>query len=216
MAANFLSRYIPVADAVAQLLHPHAEVVIHELYTDRVYHVANTFSGRKAGDASLLKLSAEALEMEATIIGPYEKPGEKGQTIRSITSVLRNDSGQAQGLMCINLDYSGYEPALDLLEALIRPKPRQPNPEILFRHDWQDQIKLEIRDFLIENQLTITNLNLSNRRQLMSRLDEKGLFYAKKSIEQVATILGVSRATSYSDLQAIRKSANSIEKKITK
>jgi predicted transcriptional regulator YheO len=48
----------------------------------------------------------------------------------------------------------------------------------------------------------------------MSRLDEKGLFYAKKSIEQVATILGVSRATAYSDLQAIRKSDDSLEQRI--
>lgn len=214
MASTFLYRYTPLADAVAQLFHPNAEVVIHEISTDRVYHVANPFSGRKTGDVSLLKLSTEDLEREADIIGPYEKAGEKGQTIRSVTAVLRDDSGRAQGLMCINLDYSGYEPALDLLEALIRPRQRQPHPEILFRNDWRDQIKLEIRDFLNENQLALTSLNLSNRRQLMSRLDEKGLFYAKKSIEQVATILGVSRATAYSDLQAIRKSDDSLEQRI--
>lgn len=214
MMPNFLSRYIPVANAVAQLFHPNAEVVIHALSTDRVVHVVNPFSGRKAGDASLLKLSAEDLEREADIIGPYEKAGEKGQAVRSVTAVLRDDDGRAQGLMCINLDYSRYEPALDLLEALIRPRQRQPHPEILFRNDWRDQIKLEIRNFLNENQLALTSLDLSNRRQLMSRLDEKNLFYAKKSIEQVATILGVSRATAYSDLQAIRKSGDSLEQRI--
>lgn len=162
----------------------------------------------------MLKLSAEDLSGEADIIGPYEKAGEKGQTIRSVTAVLRDDSGRGQGLMCINTDYSAYEPALDLLEVLIRPRRRQPHPEILFRNDWRDQVKLEIRDFLYENQLVLTGLNLSNRQRLMSRLDEKGLFYAKKSIEQVAAILGVSRATSYSDLQAVRKSADRIEKRI--
>ena len=162
-----------------------------------------------------MKLSAEDLEREADIIGPYEKAGGKGQTIRSVTAVLRNDSGRAQGLMCINLDYSGYEPALELLEALIRPRQHQPHPEILFRNDWRDQIKLEIRDFLNENQLSLTSLNLSSRRQLMFRLDEKGLFYAKKSIEQVAAILCVSRATSYNDLQAIRKSPDCRRNRIT-
>ncbi len=216
MTSNFLSIYIPVANAVAELFHPNAEVVIHEISTDRVYHVANPFSGRKAGDVSLLKLSSEDLEREASIIGPYEKAGEKGQTIRSVTAMLRDNSGKVQGLMCINMDYSRYEPALDLLEALIRPRQRQPHPEILFRNDWRDQIKLEIRDFLNANQLALKSLNPSSRRQLMSRLENKGLFYAKKSIEQVAAILGVSRATSYSDLQAIRKSLDKIEKRITK
>jgi len=214
MEPDYLSKYIPVADAVARLFHPNAEVVLHELSTDRVYHVTNPFSGRKAGDASLLKLSTEDLKREADIIGPYEKAGDKGQTIRSITAVLRDGNGQAQGLMCINLDYSGYEPALDLLEALIRPRTHQPHPEILFRNDWRDQIKLEIRDFLNENQLSLTRLNKAERRQLMSRLDDKGLFYAKKSIEQVAAILGVSRATSYNDLQAIRKSTDIIDKRL--
>jgi len=215
MATEFLSSYKPVADAMARLFHPNAEVVIHELSMDRVYYVANPFSDRKIGDASLLKLSNEDLEGDEDIIGPYEKAGEKGQTIRSVTAVLRDDSGQAQGLMCINLDYSNYEPALDLLEALIRPRQRQPRPDILFRNDWRDQIKFEIRDFLSENQLALTRLNLDSRRQLMSRLDEKGLFYAKKSIEQVAAIMGVSRATSYSDLQVIRKSANRMEDRMT-
>ncbi len=146
MASDFLSLYIPVADVVARLLHPNAEVVIQEVSTDRVYHIANPFSCRKPGDISLLKLGAEDLEGEADIIGPYEKAGEKGQTIRSVTAVLRDNNGRAQGLMCINLDYSGYEPALDLLEALIRPRKDRPHPENLFRNDWRDQIKLEIRD----------------------------------------------------------------------
>jgi predicted transcriptional regulator YheO len=203
-----LSRYTQIADAVARLFHPNAEVVIHELATDSVYYIANPFSGRRPGDISLLKLKAEDLKNEEDIIGPYEKAGEKGQLIRAVTSVLRDDDGKALGLMCINLDYSGFEPALDLLEALIRPRQTRSHPEILFRNDWRDQIKLEIRAFLGEHNLNLDNLDAGNRRSLMSCMDEKGLFYAKKSIEQVAAILGVSRATSYNDLQAVRKTTS--------
>ncbi|MCG8636743.1 MAG: helix-turn-helix domain-containing protein, partial [Desulfobacterales bacterium] len=58
------------------------------------------------------------------------------------------------------------------------------------------------------------NLNAGNRRSLMACLDEKGLFYAKKSIEQVAAILNVSRATSYNDLQTVRKTASTRKKRI--
>ena len=146
-----LERFIPVADAIAGLFHPCIEVVIHEIATDRVFYIANPVSGRKPGDASLLELNAGDLENQSNVIGPYEKAGEKGQTVRSITSVLRDEGKKALGLMCINLDYSGYEPALDLLETLIRPKVLQPHPEILFRNDWRDQIKLEIRSFSRES-----------------------------------------------------------------
>ncbi len=214
MASHPLSRYTHIADAISLLFHPCAEVVIHELSTDQVYYIANPFSGRKAGDVSLLKLNATDLKNEDDIIGPYEKAGEKGQTIRAVTSVLRDDTGEALGLMCINLDYSGYEPALDMLEALIRPRQAQAHPEILFKNDWRDQIKLELRAFLSEHNLSLDSIDVTNRRSLMSCLDEKGLFYAKKSIEQVAAILGVSRATSYNDLQAVRKTAQTHQKRI--
>ncbi|MCG8634532.1 MAG: PAS domain-containing protein [Desulfobacterales bacterium] len=212
MTKHPLSRFTPIADAVARLFHPSAEVVIHELSSDKVYYIANPFSGRRPGDISLLKLKAEELENEGDIIGPYEKAGEKGQLIRAVTSVLRDDNGKALGLMCINLDYSGFEPALDLLESLIRPRQTRSHPEILFRNDWRDQIKLEIRTFLEAQSLSLDNLNAGNRRSLMACLDEKGLFYAKKSIEQVAAILNVSRATAYNDLQTVRKTASTRKK----
>ncbi len=205
MTPHPLARYKPIADAITQLLHPCAEVVIHEIARDTVYYIANPFSGRKPGDISLLKLSTQDLDPEESVIGPYEKAGEKGQRIRAITSVLQNSKGTALGLMCINLDYSVYEPALDLLEGLLRPRELPGHPEILFQNDWRDQIKIEIRSFLTARNLGLESLTPETRREMMAHLDAKKLFYAKKSIEQIAAILGVSRATSYNDLQAVRK-----------
>jgi D-arginine utilization repressor len=214
MVFHHLDPFVPVADAIARLFHPCAEVVIHEIATDKIFYIANPFSGRKPGDVSLLKLSARDLETQANVIGPYEKAGEKGQTIQSITSILMDGEKNALGLMCINLDYSGYEPALDLLESLIRPHAFQPHPEILFRNDWRDQIKLEARAFARQTKRALDRLGPKNRRRLMARLDTKGLFYAKKSVEQVAAILGVSRATAYNDLQAVRKADTTLYKRI--
>ena len=200
-----LTRYISIADAVAKLFHPNVEVIIHEIATDAVFYIANPVSGRKPGDISLLGMDSDALGARELIIGPYEKAGEKGQRLRSITTTLQDDSGIAIGLMCLNLDYSGYEPALDLLERLIRPPQTEKHPEFLFQSDWRDQIKLEVRAFTVANNLTLENLSPDSRKQLVAHIDAKGLFYAKKSIEQFAGHIGVSRATAYKDLSAIRK-----------
>ncbi len=208
MTQDPLARYKPIADAITRLFHPCAEVVIHDISLDAVYYIANPFSNRKPGDISLLKLSAQDLGSKESVIGPYEKAGEKGQRIRAITSVLEDSQGTALGLMCINLDYSAYEPALDLLEGLLRPRELQGHPEILFQNDWRDQIKMEIRSFLTAGDLSLETLTAEGRRSMMAHLDAKGLFYAKKSIEQIAAILSVSRATAYNDLQATRKNTS--------
>ncbi len=39
----------PIAQAIAALLHPHAEVVIHDLRSGRIVDIWNAFSHRKAG-----------------------------------------------------------------------------------------------------------------------------------------------------------------------
>ena len=200
-----LSSFTSIAAAVAKLFHPSVEVVIHDIGTDTVFYIENSTSGRKVGDTSLLGIDSKDLHDRDTVIGPYEKAGEKGQRVRSITSVLRDDRGDAIGLLCINLDYSSYEPALDLLESLIRPVQTGKHPEFLFQNDWRDLLKIEVRSFITQKNLILGKLQSADRKSLISHLDEKRLFYAKKSVEQLATILGVSRATAYKDLRSVRK-----------
>jgi len=200
-----LSCYRAVADAIAVLLSPHAEVVIHDLERDEVFYIANPFTGIRAGDPSHLELTNDDLSNEETVIGPYEKTGEQGQSLRSVTAVLSTGNCASSGLMCINLDYSHQEAALEILEKLLRPTTAQSHPEVLFRNDWRYQVKQEIQLFQEEYRLADKELKCpENRREILARLDQKRLFYAKKSMEQIADLLGVSGATVYNDLAKIR------------
>ena len=202
--AKKLSRYIPVADAVAALFHPHAEVIIHDIGDDAIFYIANPYSGRKVGDSSNLKVNEQDFNIDERVIGPYEKTGAKGQRIRSITAVLRGDKGTPNGIMCINLDFSILESATSVLERFLHPPDVDPRPEILFRNEWRELILLEIRSYLKKREQTLENLDVKGRKALLECLDEKGLFYARKSVEQVAVHLGMSRATIYKDLNEIR------------
>lgn len=206
-----LSKYIPVADAITMLLQPYAEVVIHDIIKDVIVHIANPYSKRKVGDSSYLGLDEDEPDfgLDKDVFGPYEKAGEDGQRIRSITAVLRDDAAQPVGILCINLDFSpvetAFESALEVLNQLIRPAEIEARPEIIFREEWRELIKLEIRAFRLEKGITQDSMTVEDRRELMRRLDQKRLFYARKSVEQVAGYLAISRATAYKDLNEIRK-----------
>ena len=41
MPSQALARYTSIADAVALLFHPYAEVVIHDILSDQVFYIAN-------------------------------------------------------------------------------------------------------------------------------------------------------------------------------
>jgi predicted transcriptional regulator YheO len=48
--------FLGVAEAIANLLHPFAEVVIHDHAEGRIRHIWNSFSGRSVGDRSETRL----------------------------------------------------------------------------------------------------------------------------------------------------------------
>lgn len=197
-----LSRYTAVADAIVQLFGSDVEVIIHDLRADCVFYIANNRSGREVGEDSMLRLEPDE-KFESDVIGPYEKAGEKGHPVRSITSVLRCEQGAAIGLLCINVDHSRHLAALETLQSLISPQHTTKRPEVLFRHDWQQQIKDEIAVFIQQHNINKA-FNRTQRRELLAYLDQKGLFYAKRSVEQLTSLLEVSRATLYKDLAAVR------------
>lgn len=209
MMNESLTRYIPIADAIAQLFHPHVEVVIHDIEGDSIAYIANPYSDRKKGDASLLgpfERDAQGFPFGADVEGPYENAGNRGQRIRSISAALKDNGGRVVGIMCTNVDFSKMEASLEIIENFLRPANLEAPPKVLFQNDWKDNIKLEIRTFLKDNDIRFDQIDAALRKKLIKRLEGKRLFYARKSVEQLATILGISRATVYKDLKIIRRS----------
>ena len=200
---SLLSPFIPIAESIVLLFGSDIEVVIHDLKEDRVFYIANNLSGREVGEDSLLRLDPHR-ELSSDVIGPYEKAGEQGHPVRSITSVLKTETGEPIGLLCINADHSRHLAALETLQDLVGPSNITKRPEVLFRNDWQQQVKGEIKQFIQQRGIS-RKLDRSQRRELLALLDGKGLFYAKRSIEQLTSMLSVSRATLYKDLAAVRE-----------
>ena len=107
----------PVAQAIAALLHPHAEVVIHDLKTDRVVEIWNAFSHRKAGDESLLGDDIE-VQLDRDVFGPYEKAGPDGARLKSITAALRDAGPVRARAYCNPHPVGGLRPSRRYLRAV--------------------------------------------------------------------------------------------------
>jgi predicted transcriptional regulator YheO len=194
----------PVAQAIAALLHPHAEVVIHDLRSGRIVDIWNAFSHRQAGDESLLGDDIE-LHLDRDVFGPYDKANVNGARLKSITAALRDDKGKRIGLMCVNMDVSQFDQAIKLLSAFAAPS--EPRPEAMFRQDWREHINLVIRAFLEQRRKALKALDRDERIALIAEIDAAGLFAARNAAPHVASAMNVSRATVYSLLNAARNSS---------
>jgi predicted transcriptional regulator YheO len=204
-----LKKSLPIAEMFARLLHPFAEVVVHDLEKDRIEAIYNPFSRREVGDDSYLDRWDFTVDPEENVIGPYEKTNYDDRRLKSISLVLRNDKGKATGFLCVNMDISVFENYRDTVQIFLSnndtaiPEEKQS----LFKDDLYEQINLFVQNYCREMHLSLDALSRDDKQVLILSLRKKGAFNGKNATSYIARILNVSRATVYNYLKEMEQAA---------
>ncbi len=194
-----IKSFLPTAEAIQRLLHPHAEVVVHDMKLNQIVAIFHPFSKRRVGDSSLFTKEEEMARLE-DCVGPYEKTNWDGRKLKSVSSVIRDEKNKSVGMLCINLDISQLEKFNALITTFISSEKFSSQPAPLFEDDWQERINTYVHAYLIEHHLTLESLARSEKKELIKHLNEIGAFSAKNAALYIAQIIGVSRATIYNYL----------------
>jgi D-arginine utilization repressor len=197
-----IQAYKNIADGIVKLLHPHAEVVIHDVETQKVIHLANNISKRKIGSPSLLE--SFEVEFEKPIIGPYEKMNWDGRKIKSISIAIKGKNNKPVAIMCINLDISVLSDIWSVIGAFINPEDKLLKAEEVFKDDWQEKINLFVHSWLQENNKTLSSLTRLEKQKLIEVINNEGGFKGKNAAIYVAGVLGLGRATVYKYLKELK------------
>lgn len=203
MMIKAIKAILPTGEAIQRLLYPHAEVVIHDIKKNQIAAIFHPFSKRRVGDSSLL--TQEEMSMLEECMGPYEKINWDGKKLKSVSSIIRDDKGEAVGMLCINLDISRLEKMKDIIAAFIDNEQLTPQPAPLFKNDWQEKINKYVHAYLGEHLLTLESLTRTEKKELIEHLHKIGAFTAKNAALYIAQVLGVSRATIYNYLSNTEK-----------
>lgn len=198
------SAYFSIGEAIATLLHPYAEVVLHDLRTGRIVRIWNSFTERQAGDLSNLKGAQDLFPDDQAVLGPYEKALPSQGRTKSITAGLRHPDGELIGFLCVNLDVSVLDQAQALMSAFASSELKRPEP--IYRTDVQQHISYLVRDYSLKVNKPIDNLTRAERGELVALVDRDGLFQTRNSVMLVAKAMKISRASVYNLLAEINKS----------
>lgn len=196
--------FLGTAEAIARLLHPHAEVVIHDIQSNQIAAIYNNSSGRRIGSPSGIE-DVDGLMLGDAANGPFRKTTLQGREIKYVSSVLRDATDQAVGLMCINLDVTTLRGWLEMGQRFLESVQGSASFDALFDDDWQERIDVFVRQHVEARHLHPGRLNRTQRLELVAALKEAGAFQAKSSANYVANVLGVSRSTVYNDLGRLEK-----------
>ncbi|MFJ1706954.1 transcriptional regulator [Kitasatospora sp. NPDC088346] len=194
--------WAPACQAVALLLGPCAEVVLHDPDADRILAIWNPMSARGPGDRSLPG-ELDALDPPARdVSGPYERPRADGRRLASVSAVLRDRDGRPSAVLCVNLDRTPLERAAAALSAFGAPTVSRPEP--LFEQDCGERVRHVVGAYVRECGRPVERLSRSDRAAVLARLDEAEVFAVRRAAPVVARALGVSRSTLYGQLAELR------------
>lgn len=186
--------FLPIGEAIALLLHPFGEVVLHDRRSGNIVHIWNAFGNRKAGDPSHLE-GAPDLFTDDQVLGPYEKAlAARGRT-KSITAAIRDRSSTIIGFFCVNLNISVLDDVAGSIKNFVMTAAAR--PESIYRNDLQEHVNYVVRDYTIAAKKAVANMTRSERRELISELDDSGVFNARNAVNVVAKALEISRASVY-------------------
>ena len=205
-----LDAYCKIADAVAALVGPHCEVVVHSLedYDHSLIKVVNgSLSGREVG-APLTNVALSILngttDYPADVVGPYVSMSTRGQQIRSITSLIRGEGHRLIGMICFNMNLS--QPFYEIARTYLG---QNAAPDTGIREIYPESVDVLI-DHMLNEAIAYAQeqpgLSAVEKNQLaIGRMIQSGLFDFKGAVDIAASKLGVSRATVYNYLRDARQ-----------
>ena len=198
----------PVVEAIAKIFGSNCEVVLHSLedLKHSVIKIENGYiTGREIGSPLTdfgIKILKDPNLLTNEVTDVYYTKTKDGKTLKSITTLIKNDEGKIIGLLCINFNLSA--PLIDFLQDFLS----SPKTSIKTREHFVSSVQELINNSLNEaiskvNKKRVIS-NLEKNKFIVSELYSNGIFDIKDAIDIVAQELGVSRYTIYNYLREVK------------
>ena len=215
-----VASYIPLVDFLEEILGKNSEIVLHD-FSNPNHSVVDIRNGKISGRALGAPATDFALRMlredqhgDKEFIANYVSHSGADKPLRS-TSMFIRENGALVGMLCVNTDTSAIE-QLSVLSQRVAdmllcacPSASEPSTSVLeterLTEPTGDLITRSIHDLTFARGLTPTNLNQTERMDIIRALNANGLFMLKGAVARVAEELDISEPSVYRYLQKVKK-----------
>ena len=137
----------------------------------------------------------------------YKNVLSDGRLLRSSTIFIRDDDGEVVGCLCINQDLTDYLVVVNLFKELTSFNTLEDEPEAgmeFFARDISEVMETIVSSELKLMAKPVAYMQKEDKLAIVDRLEDKGIFDVKGSVEYVAERLGVTNFTIYNYLKEVR------------
>ncbi len=199
-----LSNLKQLADTVAKTFTSSLEVVIHDLSKPQnsIIYIAGNVTDRQVG-GPVTDLVLQLLHQEGNNIQDrynYKTISKDGRELKSSTAFIKNSSGEVVAAFCINFDITQCLNAQQVLEMLTSTDDAYNNNES-FATTVDETIDSLFDKVVHKIGKQPASMTKQERIELVTELENLGVFQIKGSIEHVGIRMGVSKYTIYNYLK---------------
>lgn len=206
MKSDVLKSYIRLMKGLADHFGATTEIVLHDLGSRDSRHTIvaienGHITGRKIGDGPS-RIVSEALKSDPAKLEDrlsYLTKTDDGKVLKSSTIYIRDEKGNAVGLLGLNTDITLTMSVEKLLHDFHTPDVPDEEPEQISTH------VADILDDLIRQSIQLIGkppalMSKDEKIKAIRFLNDSGAFLVTKSGPKVCTAFGISKYTLYSYL----------------
>ena len=204
-----LLSFFPVVDCIAEFLGPNVEVVLHRL-SDLEHSIVKIrnghITGRKVGGSMTdlgLHMINEA-KRGVDVVGNYNAAGRDGSLLKCNGVTIRDKKREPIGFICLNMNVSPLVAIERMISRFYDCHEGHGKREEQFGSDLPNIIQRIVDDVINEKHTPVHLMTREDRMDVVSKLDHKGIFFAKGSISRLSRALGVSTPAIYKYLNNLR------------
>jgi predicted transcriptional regulator YheO len=206
-----LQALIPVIQGLAEMFGQDCEVVLHDVHRlpHSIVAIENgAVTGRTLGDVPTDRMLRSLRNPDETQDVRLYISSHEGKILKSLAVTLRDEDGEPYGLLGINHDISEVVQAQRTLANFtavgrLGGGGASEAGEI-FAGDIRDVVAGMVTQIVGEMGKTPAAMTREEKMEVVKRLEERGAFLVKRSAEQIAEALDLSRYTIFAYLKEIR------------
>ena len=212
---QYIKKYISIADFLGEVLGKNTEIILHDLtnYQKSIVYIINgNISGRKIGDSItdvMLDFILSESKGNKQFICNYNSKNVEGKLLYSSTYFIRDDSNKIVGALGLNSDYQDVKNSLSFLTSLL---PNYVDDKIASLNIIKENLSSDGQELTLNKIDTIVNqfnvvptrMTPMEKTEVISALNECGIFNIRGSVQEVATKLQMSEPSIYRYIKKIK------------
>lgn len=203
---DIINSWKPMVEFIAQTYGDNCEVILHDLRqldNSIIAILNNHISGRQVGGTITdfaLKIIHEKAWKSKDYIANYKAviPG-KSDNIRASTFFIKDEDGQVIAMLCMNVDLTSLSVAHNIIGKLLQVEDthKGEDEEVLGNTSITDMLHKLITSVLKSYHRSPSRLLMDEKKDIVKKLDDKGVFLLKGAVAEVAVRLNISEQTVY-------------------